>query len=207
MTNCWTPKHSVRADSRAGPFNRFCAFIGEIMSARNFCQQLCGQIRRRSENYHESEWMSLEGPRKGWKHTRMCREWRISAKWRLQSDKFCTRVTATERWSSLPAGEWRDGMCERSAEIHYSSSSSSSSTTTTTTSSSSSSSSLPFPLEIWQPAILTADLKLNASQEFHWIQSRLVYKWWFSSYKETKVCNFVMTKNINQTPIIDNKFI
>lgn len=49
-------------------------------------------------------------------------------------------VWQQQSWSSLPAAEWRDGMCERSAEMHSSTSSSSS---------------------------LTADLNLHALQEFH----------------------------------------
>ena len=109
MTNHQTPKFPNTQTAEPVCSTGFVLFYWWIMSAEEFCQQLCEQIKRRSENYYESKRTSLEGHRKCWKHTRMCRGWRISAKWPLQSDKFCMRVTATESRSSLPAAEWRDG--------------------------------------------------------------------------------------------------
>lgn len=81
-----------------------------------------------------------------------------------------------QSWSSLPAAEWRDGMCERSAEMHSSSSSSSTS--------SSSSSFLPFTSEKWKRAILTLALSTYSSVHHRnstdWVQSGVdyyIYNW------------------------------
>lgn len=94
-TNHWTPRQPVRAASRVASFSRSCTLTGEQCQRGMSSQQLCGWLRL-SENYHDSRPTSLEGLGKCWKHGRMSGEWSISAKWRLQSDKFSTRVTATE---------------------------------------------------------------------------------------------------------------